>query len=240
MSRKTLSRGARIGICFKNEAKATMGALVLMAMFVASFGCGGSQQGPEEAENTSEPYTASASNPNIQQTSPQDIQGQASPERYENLAMGEPAEFKNGLIVTLEGASVMDVPESLREQLGPSYLLVPVRFRVENANPEGGRPLRSFRVTTAQWEAFDQNGNPLQTLYPSEMRMIAGELSNPSPDYPYTGWQGELGSEQQRQGSMLFAALPSTKMRVSFTQPVMSAPLGEWELGTVSRLPQAP
>ena len=99
---------------------------------------------------------------------------------------------------------------------------------------------RSFDVTTARWAALDQNGNPLQTLYPLETSLVAGELPNPDPDYPYMGWQGELEPGQKRQGSMLFAAPPSTKMQVRFTQPVMSAPVGEWELGRVSELPQAP
>jgi hypothetical protein len=204
-------------------------ALVL----AAAPGC--SQQGSGEGGTTVETYTSSG--PGSQQTSPQ--VGRVPPERYEDLGVGESAEFENGLNATIEGASIMEAPESLRDRLEANDLLVAVRFSVENANPEGQAPRRSFRVSTAQWEALDQNGNPLQTLYPSETSLVAGELPNPNPDYPYTGWQGELQPDQKRQGSMLFAASPSTKMRVRFTQPVMSAPLGEWQLGTVSELPQA-
>jgi hypothetical protein len=221
--------------CFKERAKAMIIAFALV--FVTS-GCGGSQQN-SGGETTVETYTSSVSITGAQRTSPQFDQGQASPERYEDLEVGESAEFKNGLTTTIEGASIMEAPESLRVQLDANELLIAVRFSVENANPEGQEPRRSFRVSTAQWEALDQNGNPLQTLYPSETSLVAGELPNPSPDYPYTGWQGELQPDQKRQGSMLFVASPSTKMRVRFTQPVMSAPLGEWKLGTVSELPQA-
>lgn len=156
------------------------------------------------------------------------------------LEVGESAGFKNGLIVTVESASLMEVPATLRERFDPEDRLVAVRFSVENTNPEGQVPLRSFNVTTALWQARDQNGTPLQTLYPLETSLVAGELPNPSPDYAYMGWQGELRPGQKRQGSILFAASPSTKMRVRFTQPVMGPPpVGEWKLGTVSELPQA-
>jgi hypothetical protein len=224
------------GTCFEYRAKAMIIAFALV--FVTS-GCGGLQQGSGEGETTIETYTSSVSVTGAQRTSPRFAQDQTSPERYEDLEVGESAEFKNGLTVTIEGASIMEAPESLRDRLEANELLIAVRFSVENANPEGQDPRRSFRVSTAQWEALDQNGNPLQTLYPSETSLVAGELPNPSPDYPYTGWQGELQPAQELQGSMLFAASPSTKMRVRFTQPVMSAPLGEWKLGTVSELPQA-
>jgi hypothetical protein len=157
------------------------------------------------------------------------------------LEAGEPAEFKNGLIVTVEEAVLTEVPTTLREQIGSEDRLVAVRFSVENVNPEGQAPLRSFNVTTALWQARDQNDAPLRTLYPLETSLVAGELPNPSPDHPYMGWQGELTPGQKRQGSILFAASPSTKMRVRFTQPVMGPPpVGEWKLGTVSELPQAP
>jgi hypothetical protein len=223
---------------FKDRAKAKMIVFALVTTLAVAVGCGGMQQDPGEAKNTSEPYASSA--PDTQQASPQDGRDQAPIERYEDLEMGESAEFENGLTATLEEASVMDVPESLSDLLEVNDLLVAVRFSVENANPEGQTSRRSFDVTTARWEALDQNGNPLQTLYPVETSLIVGELPNPDPDYPYMGWQGELRPGQKRQGSMLFAAPPSTKMRVRFTQPVMSAPFGEWELGRVSQLPRAP
>jgi hypothetical protein len=228
------------GICFKNQAKAIMTMFVLMAIFVGGVGCSSSQQSAGEGENALESYTSTASTPSTQQTSTQGNQGQVLPERYDGLKMGEAAEFKNGLTVTLEGASVIDVPGSLSDSVDANDVLVAVRFNIENTNPEGQMPLRLFRISTAQWEAIDQNSNPLQTLYSSETSLIAGELPNPTPNYPYMGWQGELRPEQQRQGSMLFAALPSTRMRVRFTQPVMNPPLGEWELGTISELLQAP
>ena len=215
--------------------------LALVAVFVTTFGCSSSQRGSVEGENPSEPST-SALPPTTQQLPPQGAQGQAPPERYEGLKMGEPAKFKNGLIVTLEEASLMQVPVPLREKLGTDDRLVAVHFSVENANPEDQMSPRSFNITTALWQALDQNGSPLETLYPLETTLIAGELPNPSPDYPYLGWQGQLRPGQKRQGAVLFAIPPSTKkMRVRFTHPVMGPPpVGEWELGTVSELPQVP
>jgi hypothetical protein len=88
--------------------------------------------------------------------------------------------------------------------------------------------IRSFNVTTALWQGLDQNSNPLQMLHSLQTTLIAGELPNPSPDYPYMGWQGELRPGQERRGTVLFATPPSTKkMRVRFTQPVMSPPVAE-------------
>ncbi len=79
-------------------------------------------------------------------------------------------------------------------------------------------------------------------LHPLQTILIAGELPNPSPDYPYMGWQGELRPGQKRRRTVLFAAPPSAakKMQVGFTQPVMSPPVAEREFGTVSEFPQAP
>lgn len=214
-------------------------ALVVSVLSVA-LGCGASQPSSGEVESTSEPSTSTVLTTSTQQAPSQDNQAQALPEHYENLKIGESAEFKNGLIVTLEGASVMNAPESLSDRIRANDLLIAVRFSVENTNAAGQIQQRSFRLTTAQWEALDQNSNPLQTLYLSETSIDTGEIPNPSPDFPYMGWQSELGPEQQRQGSILFAASPSTKMRVRFTQPIMNPPLAEWNLGTVSALPQAP
>ena len=225
----------RRGIHSKDRAVAVAIAFALLV----AFGCGASRQGVGEGEDTSgSHYASSVSTPSTQQTSPQGSQEQVTPERYETLRVGEPAEFKNGLIVTVEGASAMEAPESLKDRIEAGDLLLAVRFGVENANPEGQESQRSFRVSTAQWEALDQNGNPLQTLYYSETSLVAGELPNPNPDYPYAGWQGDLKAGQKRQGSMLFAAMPSTRVRVRFTQPVMNPPLGAWELGPVSGLTQ--
>lgn len=222
----------------KDRARAAMIACALVP--VLALGCGASRPDSAQGENTSEPSAPTALAPSVRQAPPRDNQAQAPPERYDHLKMGETAEFENGLTVTLEGASVMEVPESVSDRVRANDLLIAVRFSVENTNPEGQVPRRSFRVTSAQWEALDASSDPLQTLYLSETSMVAGEPPNPSPDYPYTGWQGELGPEQRRQGSMLFAASPSTKTRVRFTQPVMNPPLAEWDLGTVSALPRAP
>ena len=153
--------------------------------------------------------------------------------------MEVPAQFKNGLIVTLEGASLIRASVAVSERLGPDDYLVAVRFRVENANLQGQTPSRTFNITTALWQALDHNGNVLQTLYPLETSLVAGEQPNPSPDYPYLGWQGELRPGEERQGSMLFAAPLAAQVQVMFTQPVMGPPpLGKWELGPVSELPR--
>lgn len=224
----------------KDQVRVAMIASALVPVLAIALGCGASQPDFSEGENTSGPSASTALAPSTRQAPPRDNQAQAPPERYEDLRTGEIAEFKNGLTVTLEGASIMEVPESLSDRLRANDLLIAVRFSVENTNPQGRMPRRSFRITSAQWEALDESSNPLQTLYLSETSMVAGEPPNPSPDYPYTGWQGELGPEQRRQGSMLFAASPSTKTRVRFTQPVMNPPLAEWDLGTVSALPRAP
>jgi hypothetical protein len=204
-------------------------------------GCGyseqrgsGERETPSEQPTTSEPASPPPTQPATRSTP-------VPPERHEGLKVGEPAEFKNGLIVTVEGATLMQPPVALSERLKPDDYLVAVRFRAENANLEGQTPSHTFNITTALWQALDQDGNALQTLYPLETSLVAGELPNPSPDYPYLGWQGELRRGQERQGSMLFAAPLSAQMRVIFTQPVMGPPpLGKWELGTVSGLPRAP
>ncbi len=213
-------------------------AFALVAALEISPGCGGSQ-------NPSEPTTTTTTvlMPPPPGQPPPRVEERAPQERYEGLEVGESAEFENGLILTVEGASlVQEIPVTLREQLEPDDRLVAMRFSVENANPEGQVPSRTFNVTTALWLAYDQGGNTLRTLYPLETSLAAGELPNPNPEYPYLGWQGELRPGQKQQGSMLFAVPPSTtKMRVRFTHPVMGPPpFGEWELGAVSELPQGP
>jgi hypothetical protein len=223
----------------------TIAAFAFIPVLAILLGCNGPHQEAGKVETPSEPSTPSVSalptTPGTQQPPPQGSQGKDPPENYEGLEVGEPAEFKNGLSVTVEGAYLLvQAPSTLEERLEPDDLLVVMYFSVENTNPEGQMPYHTFDVTTALWQARDQNGTPLQTLYPLETSLIAGELPNPRPDYPYLGWQGELGSGQKQQGSMLFVAQPSTKMRVRFTQPVMNPPVGEWELGSVSELPQAP
>lgn len=207
--------------------------IIIFVLFVVASGCGGSQQGSREKENNSGPSTLASTLPASTQQSP-------SQEHYAGLEVGESAEFENGLVATVEGVSLLEVPEALSEQLDPDDRLVDVWFSVENTNLEGQMPLRSFKVTTALWQARDQYGHSLQTLYPLETSLVAGELPNPELDHPYLGWQGELRPGQELQGSILFAAPSSTRMRVRFTQPVMNPPFGEWELGRVSELPRAP
>ena len=233
----------------KSLARGTITTFALVAtVALALFGCDGSQQqGSGEDENPPGSTTTSISAPpppRAQQAPPPRTtqEGQeTSPERYKGLEVGESAKFENGLIVTVEGASLLQAPVELRERLGPDDRLVAMRFSVGNVNLEGQTPSRTFNVTTALWQARDQSDDTLETLYPLETSLVVGKLPNPSPDYPYLGWQGELRPGQERQGSMLFAAPLSTKMRVAFTHPVMgSPPFGEWELGTVLELPQAP
>jgi hypothetical protein len=226
----------------KNLVWVTIVAFAFIPVLAILLGCNGSHKEAGKVETPSEPSTTSVSalptTPGAQQPPPQ---GKDPPENYEGLEVGEPAEFKNGLSVTVEGAYLLvQVPSTLEERLEPGDLLVAMHFSVENTNPEGQMPYHTFDITTALWQARDQNGIPLQTLYPLETSLIAGELPNPRPDYPYLGWQGELGSGQKQQGSMLFVAPRSTKMRVRFTQPVMNPPVGEWELGSVSELSQPP
>ena len=229
-------------IHLQNLAKATIMTYTLVAALMVVLGCGGSQQGSAKEETTSKTST-SASEPlsaSTQQLPPESGQNQDLPEHYEGLGVGEPAEFKNGLVVVVEGASLVQAPAPLR-QLDPDDRLVAMRFSLENATPERQSSTRHFKVTAAQWQALDQNGNPLKTIYALESTLEAGEIPNPRPDYPYLGWQGELSPDQRQQGSVLFAAPPSAKeIRARFTQPVMSPPYGEWELGTVDELPQAP
>jgi hypothetical protein len=227
----------------KNLVKAMMVACVLAAMLVLVFGCGGSQQSFAKREATSEPSTSASEPlpPSTQQLPSQDSgQNQALPERYQGLEVGEPAKFKNGLVVVVEGASLVRAPAPLT-QLGSDDRLVAMRFSLENATPEGQISTRHFKITAAQWQALNQNGDSLNTIYSLEATLEAGEISNPSPDYPYLGWQGELSPGQRQQGSVLFAVPPSVrKIRVRFTQPVMSPPYAEWALGTVAELHQAP
>jgi hypothetical protein len=232
-----LGYGALKGIAHNGPAR----ALAVAATLALAFACDGSQQGFREgADIPSEPPATSVSapppTPSTKQTPPR---GEDSPEEHEGLEVGEPAGFENGLVVTVEGASLVQAPSVLEERLEPDDLLVTVRFSAENANPEGRGPLRTFKVTTALWQARDQNGTPLETLYPLETSLVAGELPNPDADYPYLDWQGELRPGQVRQGSVLFVARPATRMRVRFTQPVMNPPIAEWELGRASGLPRA-
>jgi hypothetical protein len=214
--------------------------MMIACVLVLVFGCGGSQQSFAKRETTSKPST-SASQPlpaGTQQLPSQDSgQNQALPEHYRGLEVGEPAKFKNGLVVVVEGASLVRAP---LPQLGSDDRLVAMRFSLENATPEGQISTRRFKVTAAQWQALNQNGDPLNTIYSLEATLEAGEIPNPSLDYPYLGWQGELGPGQRQQGSVLFAVPPSArKIRARFTQPVMSPPFAEWELGTVAELPRA-
>ena len=134
----------------------------------------------------------------------------------------------------------MQAPAPL-PQLGSDDRLIAIRFNLENETPEGQISTRHFKVTAAQWQSRNQNGDPLNTIYSLEATLEVGKIPNPSPDYPYLGWQGELSPGQRKQGSVLFAVPPSArKIRVRFTQPVMAPPFAEWELGPVAELPQAP
>jgi len=223
--------------------RVTVTAFALVAGLAVVFGCGGSQQGSAKEESPSEPSTsASMLSTDTRQTSPRDKKGQAPRERYERLEVGESAEFDNDLIVTLKGASLVQVPVSLPPQVGADDRLVAVRFEVENANPESRVSPRSFNVTSALWQALDQNGYYLEKVFlPPETVSAVGELPNPSPDHPYLGWQGQLMPGQKQQGTVLFVAEPFAKeMLVTFTQPVMAPPFAEWELGAISALPQTP
>jgi len=158
------------------------------------------------------------------------------------LEVGESVQFDNGLIVALKGASLVQGMPVLPLQLGTDDRLVAVRFDVENANLESHTSPRSFNVTSALWQALDQNGNYLEKVFlPPETASVVEKLPNPSPGHPYLGWQGQLQPGQNRQGTVLFVASPSTEeMLVTFTQPIMTPPFAEWELGAVSALPQPP
>ena len=127
-------------------------------------------------------------------------------------------------------------------QLGADDRLVAVRFDVENANPEDQTSPRSFNITSALWQALDQNGNYLEKVFlPPGTASVVEKLPNPSPHHPYQGWQGQLMPGQKQQGTVLFVASPFAKeMLVTFTQPIMTPPFAEWELDAVSALPQTP
>jgi hypothetical protein len=127
-------------------------------------------------------------------------------------------------------------------QRGTDDRLVAVRFDVENANPEDRVSARSFNVTSALWQALDQNGYYLEKVFlPPEMASAVEELPNLSSDHPYLGWQGQLMPGQDQKGTVLFVASPSVQeILITFTQPVMMPPFAEWELGAVSDLPQTP
>ncbi len=222
-------------------AKAAAPALALLAGLALWVGCGDTRQGSGREE---EPSEASVSAPtpapdNRQAHPPRDAQGQASIERHEGLRVGEPAEFENGLVVTLESASLMPVPPP---QLGAEEPVVAVHLDVKNANREDTGAVRSFNVTSALWQALNQDGYYLERIYFSKESLDVGDLPNPSSDeHPYLGWQGELRPGQERRGTVLFVVPPSTEgVRATFKQPVMSAPFAEWDLGAVSELPQAP
>jgi hypothetical protein len=232
------------------DGKNLLGALakslmvcVLVAVLPLVFGCDASQQSFAQRETTSQTSTSSSEpSPASTQRSPSQGSGQdqALPERYQGLEVGEPAKFKNGLVVVVEGASLVQAPAPL-PQLGSDDRLIAMRFSLENATAEGQISTRHFKITAAQWQSRNQNGDPLSTIYSLEATLEAGEVPNPSPDYPYLGWQGELSPGQRKQGSVLFAVPPSAgKIRVRFTQPVMSPPFAEWELGTVAELSRAP
>ena len=219
--------------------------IALVTVLSTSSSCYSSEkeQGSGDREETlfEQPVTSGpAPAPSQKQQSTQGAQ--TPPERYEGLQVGEPAEFENGLIVTLEGASLIQIPVLSPQLVTEEDRLVVVRFSVENASPtEGQVPRQSFNITTALWQALDSNGYPLQKIYPVETTLEVGELPNPSPEYPYVGWQGLLEVGQKQQGSVLFVApLSEKRMRARFTQPVMAPPVGEWELGAVSGLPQEP
>ncbi|MDQ3913285.1 MAG: hypothetical protein M3305_16245 [Actinomycetota bacterium] len=142
----------------------------------------------------------------------------------------------------LEGASLIQISVPSSQLVTEEDRLVVVRFSVENANPTDGQvPRHTFNITTALWQALGSNGYYLQKIYPVETTLEVGELPNPSPEYPYLGWQGHLEVGQKQQGSVLFVVpLSEKRMRVRFTQPVMAPPVGEWELGAVSELSQEP
>lgn len=206
-------------------------------------GCGGLQQGSTKEEAASDPSTSTTTpSTNPRQMSPRDTQGQASQEHYEGLEVGEPARFDNGLTVTLEGASLLVQVPVPPVQRGTDDRLVAVRFDVVNANPEDRVSARSFNVTSALWQALDQNGYYLEKVFlPPEMASVVDELANPSPEHPYLGWQGQLMPGQDQKGTVLFVASPSVQeILITFTQPVMMPPFAEWELGAVSALPQTP
>lgn len=221
--------------------RVTATALALVAWLAVVPSCSESQQGSVKEEATTEPSTSTLTpSPNTRQTPPRESQGLAPQERYEGLEVGESAEFDNGLIVTLKGASLVQQIPVPPLQLGADDRLVAVRFEVENANPEDQTYPRSFNVTSALWQALDQNGNYLQKVFlPPETASAVEELPNPSPDHPYLGWQGQLMPGQKQQGTVLFVASPSTEeVLATFTQPVMTPPFAEWELGVVWALPQ--
>jgi hypothetical protein len=223
--------------------RVTVTAFALVAGLALVPSCGESQQGSVKEEATTEPpISAPTPSPNTRQTSPRETQGQAPQDRYEGLEVGEPAEFDNGLIVTLKGASLVPEMPVPPPQLGADDRLVAVRFDVENANPEDQISPRSFNVTSALWQALDQNGNYLEKVFlPPGTASAVEKLPNPSPDHPYLGWQGQLMPGRKQQGAVLFVASPSAKeMLVTFTQPIMTPPFAEWELGAVSALPQTP
>ena len=224
--------------------RVTAAAFALVVGLAVVAGCGGSQQqGSAKEEATTESSTSALTpSPNTRQTPPQNTQGQAPQERYEGLEVGESVQFDNGLIVALKGASLLQEMPVLPLQLGTDDRLVAVRFDVENANLESHTSPRSFNVTSALWQALDQNGNYLEKVFlPPETASVVEKLPNPSPGHPYLGWQGQLQPGQKRQGTVLFVASPSTKeMLVTFTQPIMTPPFAEWELGAVSGLPQTP
>jgi hypothetical protein len=231
------------GIFPSRLVRVTVTAFALVAGLAVVLSCGGSQQDSAKEEVSSEPFiSAPTPSTNTWQMSRQETYGQDPQEHYEGLKMGEPAKFDNGLIVTLEGASLVQKISVPPLQLGAEDRLIAVRFDVENANPEGQTSPRSFNVTSALWQALDQNGNYLEKVFlPPETASAVGELPNSSPDHPYLGWQGQLMPGQKQQGTVVFVASPSAKeMMVTFTQPIMTPPFAEWELGAVSALPQTP
>jgi hypothetical protein len=98
--------------------------------------------------------------------------------------VGESAEFKNGLVVTLEEASLMQVPVSLREKLGADDRLVAVRFSVENANPEDQASPRSFNRAVA---SPGPERSPPGDALPLRDDFNRGGAAEPEPRLPLPG-----------------------------------------------------
>lgn len=228
-------------------------AVVVVAALWMLAGCGGQEtvQTPPQSEEE-------ATVDEIKEKVAEQKKTGADQSALTGLAVGEPAEFPNGITTTVEKVRSIerpDVPEVtigptgreeknrtkealLANQMEENERLVVLEISSANTNSSeepmkknDGSPLFEFNQT--QFSAQDEQGYTL-----SKMATQLPE-SMVSPDYPLSGWQGELRPGQERRATIVFVASADAEFLLLYSP--MSVPGGggfraEWVLGPVSEM----
>lgn len=232
--------------------KQWLAVVAVLALWMLA-GCGG--QETVQAPPRSEEETAADE---IKKKAAEQKKAGADQSALTDLTVGDPAEFPNGITTTVDRVRSVERPDVPEVTIGPTGREEKNRTKeaqiasqmeqneqlvlleIASSNTNSGEPMKKndgsalFEFNPTQFSAQDSQGYTLSKILTQLPESMV------SPDYPLSGWQGELRPGQERRGTMVFTAPADAEFLLLYSP--MGVPGGggfraEWYLGPVSEMP---